>query len=1087
LFPGLTDVQAVATGGALHFALKKDGTVFAWGLNIDNSTNIPADISRVVQISVKSYHGLLLTEDGTVYGTGFDEGAGDVPADLGPAIAIAAGGLHSLAVRQDGTVAAWGWNRYGQCDVPADLTNVVGVSGGYYHSIALKKDGTVVVWGGFDPATLAPPPGLSNVVQVSAGTFHNVALKSDGTVVSWGSPDAGNIQAPPHLRNVVSVTAGSYHNMALTTMEEPFIMGQPVGGKFSSGQTILLEVTARGFGPFQYQWWKGNSPIAGATNSSVAIPNASTLDDGEYKVIVSNAGGSTPSENAHVEIVDSAFFMMEGIRKPDLDFNAGEPPRGLSDLTAVTCSYTHALALHADGTVVGWAFSGQLTYGAETPPTNLTSVTAIACGEGFSLALRKDGSIVSWGNVPGTQAPAPDDTNYVAIAAAGYFAYALKNDGSILSFANTPFFPPEMDVTMIAAFCLPPSAADVLPGWVDGLRADGSVWRWGQELVPEGVDAGLTNAVVTFDAAYGNLVGVRADGTVMSNLPDAPVSVSDVKMVSAGPVQVAYVINKLYEDPRVAYTVALKTNGTVVSWGGGPDTSGLTNVTLISVRNNYALVQTLWPAIVRQPLDQVLDVGYDANFSVEMRGVGPFRFQWRRDGIDMPGQTNISLRIPNAQPSDQGKYSVLVSNRNGSIESKTAELKIFAPRIVVAPTPEVAFVGGKVGFSVTVDGSKPITYQWLKGATAISGATNRFYGIESVQMSDEGNYSVAITNPGGSTNSTNVTLKIYPTPVWKRVDPGTVVAFDGPPAPADLTDAVAIAVGNEGLALRADGTIRQWGQSASLLYPPPTGLSNLVGIAASLDQFAAVKNDGTVLGWGDWSAPTNLYGVVSISICNRQITAFKCDGSFRFWGDPSMVFPPDASSAIAFGFGSGGRAALTADGRVFTWFLGATANFLPINDAVQIAVDNDRTLVVRSDGSVYGFALFVSPLPDADFTNVGAIALGPTHYGIALKRDGSVIGWDNATVPDGLGKVSAIAAGRFGAVIQAGPPSPKLEIHAAEASQGLIHADVVPPGFTLEASDRVDGAYTAAPVNIDLDQLFLLSKPQQFFRLRKAQ
>jgi hypothetical protein len=104
-----------------------------------------------------------------------------------------------------------------------------------------------------------------------------------------------------------------------------------------------------------------------------------------------------------------------------------------------------------------------------------------------------------------------------------------------------------------------------------------------------------------------------------------------------------------------------------------------------------------------------------------------------------------------------------------------------------------------------------------------------------------------------------------------------------------------------------------------------------------------------------------------------------------------------------------------------------------------------------------------------------------------LKRDGSVIGWDNATVPDGLGKVSAIAAGRFGAVIQAGPPSPKLEIHAAEASQGLIHADVVPPGFTLEASDRVDGAYTAAPVNIDLDQLFLLSKPQQFFRLRKAQ
>ena len=117
---------------------------------------------------------------------------------------------------------------------------------------------------------------------------------------------------------------------------------------------------------------------------------------------------------------------------------------------------------------------------------------------------------------------------------------------------------------------------------------------------------------------------------------------------------------------------------------------------------------------------------------------------------------------------------------------------------------------------------------------------------------------------------------------------------------------------------------------------------------------------------------------------------------------------------------------------------------------------------------------------------MGAIALGPSNYGVALERDGTVIGWDNANVPGTLGKVSAVAAGSFGAVIEASSALPKLEIRAADAAQGFLHVNLLPDGFILEVADEINTPFAPAPAGIRLDQLFTFSKPHQFFRLHKA-
>src|SRR5688572_5759078 len=94
--PGLTNISAVGPGNRHALALRKDGTVFAWGINPFGQTDVPAGLDGVV--------------------------------------AVAAGSNHSIVLRADGIVVGWGELTIGDISVPATpvegLTNVVAVSAG---------------------------------------------------------------------------------------------------------------------------------------------------------------------------------------------------------------------------------------------------------------------------------------------------------------------------------------------------------------------------------------------------------------------------------------------------------------------------------------------------------------------------------------------------------------------------------------------------------------------------------------------------------------------------------------------------------------------------------------------------------------------------------------------------------------------------------------------------------------------------------------------------------------------------------------------------------------------------------------------
>src|SRR5205823_6671338 len=80
--------------------------------------------------------------------------------------------------------------------------------------------------------------------------------------------------------------------------------------------------------------------------------------------------------------------------------------------------------------------------------------------------------------------------------------------------------------------------------------------------------------------------------------------------------------------------------------------------------------------ISAQPQSQNSYRGATARLNVTPTGQGPFSFQWRFTGADIPGANGSTLRLPDAQVNQSGLYSVVVRNPVGSVTSDSASVSI---------------------------------------------------------------------------------------------------------------------------------------------------------------------------------------------------------------------------------------------------------------------------------------------------------------------------------------------------------------------------------------------------------------------------
>jgi hypothetical protein len=86
------------------------------------------------------------------------------------------------------------------------------------------------------------------------------------------------------------------------------------------------------------------------------------------------------------------------------------------------------------------------------------------------------------------------------------------------------------------------------------------------------------------------------------------------------------------------------------------------------------------------------------------------------------------------------------------------------PTIVSQPQSQTATEGANVTFSVGVNGSSPLSYQWSRNGTVIDGATAASLTLNNVQLSQSGDYAVVVSNAFGTATSEVAVLMVNPAP-----------------------------------------------------------------------------------------------------------------------------------------------------------------------------------------------------------------------------------------------------------------------------------------------------------------------------------
>ncbi|HXU79044.1 MAG TPA: immunoglobulin domain-containing protein, partial [Methylomirabilota bacterium] len=234
-----------------------------------------------------------------------------------------------------------------------------------------------------------------------------------------------------------------------------------------------------------------------------------------------------------------------------------------------------------------------------------------------------------------------------------------------------------------------------------------------------------------------------------------------------------YTVNAILEN----YTITGGfTNPVVV----GPNATG---IDFVASQTSFAA-----PAITTQPASQTVNPGTSAAFSVAATGTAPLRYQWRFNGGNIAGATASSYTKANAQASDAGNYSVVITNVAGTITSGNAVLSVNSPPgITTPPQPQTVIAGNSANFTVTASGTAPLGYQWRLNGTNIAGATTTALSRPNVQLVDAGNYAVVVTNSLGSITSAPAALTVNFTLTVSATYGGTVTKSPDLPAYAANT------------------------------------------------------------------------------------------------------------------------------------------------------------------------------------------------------------------------------------------------------------------------------------------------------------
>jgi hypothetical protein len=105
------------------------------------------------------------------------------------------------------------------------------------------------------------------------------------------------------------------------------------------------------------------------------------------------------------------------------------------------------------------------------------------------------------------------------------------------------------------------------------------------------------------------------------------------------------------------------------------------NAVGVAISSNFTFVVLSRPFFNTQPFGRQVLSGMSPALVAAVDGSKPFYLQWRKDGIAVPGATNMTLTLSNAQPSDSAEYTLWATNIYGAVTSVVAAMSVVEPDV----------------------------------------------------------------------------------------------------------------------------------------------------------------------------------------------------------------------------------------------------------------------------------------------------------------------------------------------------------------------------------------------------------------------
>ena len=870
----------------------------------------PVNSSKIALITSNN-----LTYDGT---------AKSYKAQTNRVTAIAAGNYHALALMSDGSVVSWGNNGgIPLTNVPAELSGVTSIAAGDYAqnancSFAVRSDGTVVAWNPSSGGLITNLIAATNVTSISAGPNSCVGLKNDGTLVEWNNPYN---QAPSSATNVVSISSGGVE----------------------SGSCVNLAVKRDGslvvWGP-GVSWARGYGYDLAPPTNATGVTSAATYG---YTVLASKSDGSVMAWGS---------------------YRAGQTavPASATNIVSVAMGTASSLALKADGTVVAW---GSGSTGITTVPSSLTGVTSLKARDFYALALKSDGQIVSWGTsgaAPFNMTP-PSSLND-AVSLAGGFTYSYRgtgltsygpstnaptNAGTYIVTATAPQTDPNYAITKNVAFTIarstntPSNNITLVPPadfvYNAGPKAYGTTGA--SNLIYSYTGTGATTYGPTTNAptnvgSYSVMVtATTVDGNyttatrqaVFDITPRPIVVTADSKSRAFGQADpsLTYSVSGLADSDTLTGSLSRASGSNVGSYSISQGT--------LSAGSNYVMsftpgTLTVTPAILDSSylsFTPPSTLAYDGRGKVfapkavtaASIAAGPFRslavlsdgrvISWGQvqSYSGAYSQEVIPSTLTNALMVAAGNMFTVALKSDQTVTAwgdnsygvcdpqpnTHSQIPIIGADVVAA--------GGYHAVALQKRGTNvdnpSRTWAWGNGANGETGL-DAYSGINTA----------AYTLRFGWRYAKGIAAGYGFTLVLGEDGKVSGYGYGYGPIPSTATNVSAIAAGAfHGLALKNDGSVLAWGNNGFGQTNVPAGLNSVKAITAGTYLSMALRTNGTVAVWGYSNAvtpPAGLTNVSCIAAGAMHALALQSNGTVVAWGDNSkgQTTVPDVLRIFSF-------------------------------------------------------------------------------------------------------------------------------------------------------------------------------------------